>query len=186
MISKKLIGYSRQTLKLQPTSSTTVNPSDIVRVYLPMNTIVDLSSLVFFWMGSTSTSAGFCCFPKNADVSIIQKIDVEIGGKSLTLSCNSWNILANTILDLTLGYDKQNNRSILNGGAPVTALPTANVTNVQYATNNFIGPLASINYLNTYLTGSVLITFTLAPATILVTNATATYPSYQLTNIFFQ
>ncbi len=73
MISKSLVGYRRQTNKLQPTSSTTANPSDIVRVYLPMNTIVDLSSLVFFWMGSTSTTAGACCFPKNADVSIIKK-----------------------------------------------------------------------------------------------------------------
>jgi len=186
MLSKSvLLGYSRQNTKLMGLSSTTGNPGDIVRIQLPMNTIVDIGSFNFFWTGTTGAATGNAVFPKNADQAIIYKIDVEIGGRFLTASCNNYNILANTILDLTTGYDKQNNRSILNGGAPVGEAPTANTAATQFVTSNFIGPLSSIQYLNTYLTGSVTITLYLAPTTILVTSAGATVPTYQLTNMFF-
>jgi len=187
MISKKLLGYSRQTLKVMGLSSTTANPGDVIRFQLPNNTIVDLSSLVFFWQGTTTATGtnAYAVFPKNTDISIINKIDVEIGGRILTASCNNWNLLANTIIDLTTGYDKQNNRLILNGSAPLSAAPTADQTAVQFATNNFIGFLSSVHYLNTYLTGAVTVTLYLAPTTILATAGTVTSASYQLTNMFF-
>lgn len=69
---KKLSNYSKNTYRLQTLNVTTAGPSQIITVDLPNNALCDLSSLVWYFEGSTTTTGTtpFAFFPRNIETLI--------------------------------------------------------------------------------------------------------------------
>jgi hypothetical protein len=183
---KRLSGYSRNTFKLQTLNQTTASSGQIVTVDLPSNALVDLSTLTMFFRGTTTTSAGFAVFPRNIEC-LIERLEVEINGQLVNTGCAFYNHLWQIVADTTMGEDVTNRRKILQNANDVSAAPTANVTNVQYCIQNWLGFLSSCkpNVLDTSLLGNVRIRITLAGTPVLPLSASATGASYSLSDIFF-
>lgn len=184
-ICKKLSGYSRNNFKLQTLNQSSATNGNIITVDLPTNALVDLSTLTWFFTGTTTTSAGFANFPRNIEC-IIERLEVEINGQIINGGCQSYNQLWQIISDTTFGNDVRNRRSILQNGADV-GVPAANQTNVQYAIQNWLGFLGSVspNIIDTSLLGNVRVRITLSTPAILVQSAAATGAAFSLTNMFF-
>lgn len=66
---KRLANYSRNTNRLQTLNTTTAGPSQIITVDLPNNSLVDLSTLVWYFEGYTGSATNFCTFPRNIETS---------------------------------------------------------------------------------------------------------------------
>ena len=190
MIAKRLVGLSRNTLRLLPMGTTSAGPSDIIRFVLPANCIVHLPTLALFFTGVSSaiaqaSSTAFSAMPRNIE-NLVQRYEVTIGGKVITFANNSFNHLANVVFDLTAGVDKKNNRILQNAIGPAAAPSTAD-TSKLYAIQNFIGCIQSMSpeYLNTRITGNVEVTLYMSPSNVLATGGTGVAScTYSLTNIF--
>lgn len=184
---KKLSNYSRNTYKLQTLNTSTASSGQIITVDLPNNALVDLSSLVWYFEGSTSSATNFCAFPRNIE-SIIERIELEINGQLISPGCSSYNQLWNIISDTTMGEDVTNRRALLQKSLNITTAVTANESNVPLTICNFLGFLSSAqpNVLDTNLLGNVRIRITLANTNVLISSTTAvTAPNYSLANMFF-
>lgn len=185
---KKLANYSRNTYRLQTLNTSTAGPSQIVTVDLPNNALVDLSTLAWYFEGTTSATAQFCDFPRNIEA-LIERVEVEVNGQLISPGCSSYSHLFQIISDTTMGEDCTNRRVILQNGANITAAPTANrTTATPYTICNWLGFLGSAQptVLDTNLLGNVRIRITLSRSDVLVGSATApTAPTYSLANMFF-
>lgn len=184
---KKLSNYSRNTYKLQTLNTSSATAGQIITVDLPNNALVDLSSLVWYMEGTTTTATNFCSFPRNIE-SIIDRIEIEINGQLISPGCSSYNQLWNIIADTTMGEDCTNRRALLQKSLNITSAVTANESSVPLTICNFLGFLSSAqpNVLDTNLLGNVRIRITLANTNVLVSSTTAaTAPNYSLANMFF-
>ena len=145
---RKLNGYSRNTFKLQTLNQSQANANSIITFDLPNGALVDLNTLCWWFKGSTSTTnsgatpPGFATFGRNIE-SIIERVEIEIGGQTIQGGFNSYNQLWQIISDTSFGEDCANRRKILQNAADVGA-PAANVSAVQYCVNNWLGLLGSI------------------------------------------
>lgn len=184
---KRLANYSRNTSKLQTLNTTSAGPSQIITVDLPNNSLVDLSTLVWYFEGTTNSTANSCTFPRNIET-LIERVEVEINGQLVSPGCANYSQLWQIISDTTMGDDCRNRRRILQNASNVSA-PSANVTTaVPFTICNWLGFLGSVQptVLDTNLLGNVRIRITLASASVLVSSATAvTGASYALANMFF-
>lgn len=87
--SRRLAGYSKNSVRLNLAGSTTVSQNGIISVVLPTNSMVDLNSLAMFFKCdpvSTTAVAGStepsCVFPRFT-TSLIERIQVSVGGVSV-------------------------------------------------------------------------------------------------------
>jgi hypothetical protein len=187
-LTKKIKNFTRQTVKLNPLSLTTATSQSTIEVVLPSNTLIDLSTLVFYSTGTVTTApnTAFGAFPKNRDGAIFYRIQVEANGTILENGCNYYNQLYNTLSDILNGSPMEQKRAVA-FSKPVTALPTANDTGVPVICNNFHGLLSTIspNVIDTGILGNIKIRFSLSPDDILVRSGTATSCTYALSNIYF-
>lgn len=186
-LAKKLSGYSRQTYKLQTTNQTTATAGQIVTVDLPSNALVDLSTLTWFFRGSTSGSGGNVAFPRNIEC-LIERLEVEINGQLVGQGCQFYNHLWEIISDTTMGEDVVNRRKILQNGANnIGPGSAADATSRQFAIQNWLGLIGSIKpqILDTSLLGNVRIRITLASPAVLVKQNAVSGESYTLTDMFF-
>lgn len=183
---KRLANYSKNTYRLQTLNTTTATPSQIITVDLPNNALVDLSTLVWYFEGATSSATNSCTFPRNIET-LIERVEVEINGQLVSPGCANYSHLFQIISDTTMGEDCKNRRLILQNAGNVSA-PSANVSATPFTVCNWLGFLGSCQptVIDTNLLGNVRIRITLASANVLVSSATAvTGASYTLDKMFF-
>lgn len=184
---RKLNNYSRNTNKLQTLNQDTAKSSQIITLDLPNNALCDLNTLTWYFKGTTQSATNFCTFPRNIE-SLIERVEVEINGQSITSGCASYNHLWSIMSDTTFGEDVTNRRKILQNSSVVTA-PAANVTTaVPFTITNWLGFLGSCKpeVLDTNLLGNVRIRITLASPSVLVSSATVvTGADFTLSNMYF-
>lgn len=186
---RKLANYSRNTYRLQTLNTSTAGPSQIITVDLPNNALVDLSTLTWYFEGSTTTSTNSCVFARNIET-IIDRVEIEVNGQLISPGCNNYSHLFQILADTTMGEDCTNRRGLLQNGLNVNVPPDngGNQTNVPFTICNWLGFLGSAqpSVLDTNLLGNVRIRITLAPTSVLVSSANAaTGTNYSLGNMFF-
>jgi hypothetical protein len=198
---KKLSGYSRNTYRLQTLNVSTAGPSQIVTVDLPNNSLIDLSSLLWYFEAATTTSApatNSCVFPRNIET-LIERVEIEVNGQLISPGCANYSHLFQIISDTSFGEDCTNRRGLLqnglnigipvdNGGSIGTITAGAFVSGVPFTISNWLGFLGSAQptVLDTNLLGNVRVRITLANTNVLVSSATAaTAATYLLANMFF-
>ena len=141
-VTRRLNGYSRNTIRLQSIANNTASNGNIITVDLPSNSLVDTSTLQMFFQGQTGSSAGSCTFPKNIEQTIT-RIEVEVNGTLVSSSCPYLEILYSILYDTTVGNDGKNRRSILNNASNQVAA-AGNTPLSYYSINNFLGFLGSV------------------------------------------
>ena len=87
--SRRLAGYSKNTVRLNLAGSTTVSQNGIISVVLPTNSMVDLNSLAMFFkcdpvptQTDGDSQSPSCIFPRFS-TSLIERIQVSVGGVSV-------------------------------------------------------------------------------------------------------
>lgn len=192
---KKLSNYSKNTVRLQSLNTTTAGPSQIVTVDLPTNTLVDLSTLVWYFEGATNASTGNCTFPRNIET-LIERIEIEVNGQLISPGCANYPHLFQVISDSQMGEDCTNRRGLLQNGFNIDA-PTGHVGTITggafvsgtpFTICNWLGFLGSCQpqVLDTNILGNVRIRITLASTNVLISSATAAVgATYLLGNMFF-
>ncbi|KAG2443970.1 hypothetical protein HYH02_009171 [Chlamydomonas schloesseri] len=183
---KRLVGYSRNTFRLQTLNQTSATAGQIVTVDLPSNSLCDLNTLTMFFKGTTSTTARFAVLPRNIET-ILERVEIEANGQIIQVGSSMYNQLWQIIADTSMGEDVTNRRRILQGAGDIATAPTANQTNVQFAIQNWLGFLGSVkpSVLDTSLIGNVRLRLTLAQPVILAKSPTCAGESYALSDIFF-
>lgn len=182
---KRLGNFSKNTFKLQTLNQSTASAGSIITVDLPNNSIVDLSTLMWYFEGSTTHTTSPYAFPRNIET-IIERLELEINGQLVSGGCSFYNHLFEIIADTTFGDDMTNRRKIMqNGDRPLGTVVQA--TNVPFTIVNWLGPLGSIqpHFLDTNLLGNVRLRITLSSPSVLVGNPTSANPGYTLNNMFF-
>lgn len=118
----KLENFSKQTVKLYSDRlSSQINPGDILRVKLPVNSLNDLRTFQFFYSGvgavfantTTNVYTQGANFPRNS-ASVIDNLAIYMNGVQIE-NIPAYNLLFNTIWDLTGGgAETQGKRSLEN------------------------------------------------------------------------
>ena len=162
-ICTRLSNFQRNTFKLLSQNQASASQGSIITVDLPVNSLVDLSTLTLFAGFSTSTTSGFAAAPRGYE-GLIERLEVEINGTIVSGSCQYLNQLYQIIFDTTTGTDCANRRAILQNGSTVQSVPTANTTNAPLAIYNWLGFVGSVapNILDTTLLGNVRLRITLS------------------------
>ena len=193
-LARRLSGFSRQTIRLLPinmtSASATSSSGTPVSVMLPSNAILDLDTLSMFFQGSTTTSAGTACFPKNIET-VVRNLNLMCGDRTID-NILEYGKLWNDIMDHTSGTDSEIKRSVMNNGGTVVKSKIiggtiANETGVRYAINSWLGFIGSCRprMVDSSLMNPLKLTLELAPSQILVQSTSATNPQYSLSDIFF-
>lgn len=185
--SQKLVGYSKNRFRLSALANTSASSGSIIEFELPSSSIVDLRTLTMYFKMSTSTSGGFAAPSKHIET-IIDRIVISAGGTILDSGCRFTNEALKILFDLQMGADKEPLRGIMQNGGNITTLPTANVTNQQFAISNWTGFLScEPSCLDMSLFPSpVRVQIYLAPASVLRVSTGATNANYQLQDIRFE
>lgn len=109
---KRLAGFSKNTVRLNTQSSTTVNQNGIISITLPSNTIVDLKSLAMFFEcvpevreTATGTTEADPVFPRFT-TSLIERIQVSVGGVAVGNAPNMNSAIAYLKQIATMSNDK--------------------------------------------------------------------------------
>ena len=181
-VVRRLRAFTKNTYKLSPAGSVTAGPSNIVIIDLPPNALVDLSTLSLWFRATTTTTAGFAVPPRNIEL-LIDRVDIECNGVALQSSPTNLNQLFNILSDLQHGEDCTSRRKVMQNSLGSTAAPSANITDVPFCVQSWVGFLGSTQVIDTAAIGNVRIRITLAPATVLTKSSTAATPSYSLSDI---
>jgi hypothetical protein len=179
----KISNVSKNTVQITPYRTDAVTSGQIIVCDFPANAMIDLDSLVWHFLGTTS-STNFCAFPRHIE-SIISKIMVEVNNQTIG-SCNNLSDLYNIMYNLNQGTDLQNKRALYQNGTPQVA-PTANNAATPFKVQNFLGFLGSVQprILDLGVIGSLRLHITLEGTNVLIKSATSTNEKYVLDNIYF-
>lgn len=217
----RMQGFSKSTRKVSPDKTSAVRSGSTIKVKIDPNSLFGLRTLSMYYKFTTSavglTAAdGFNQgrYAPRLSSSIIESIQVYMNGYQVD-NVNNYNLLYNTLFDLSAGNDQTAKRigenldpsvkyteALAVGGSTITKVNTCPTTaaveksdiNRSFVINNFCNFLgnSSCEYLDTNDTGDFEIRITLAPATIcwrggLAANAVAApvASTYQLDDIFF-
>ena len=163
----RVMGFSKNTVKVLPQTLLTCNPSDTSIFLLPQNAVVHLPSICI--KGSIvavrTGASDQVVFPRYAQ-SFIDLLDTSVNNTSIDGACPYYGRLNKLINDFTKG-DKNNQMSALELGQTFPAGGFANLPNVEYAYasgpygNSNVAPVAqsdpnvssSLNALPFYCTG---------------------------------
>ena len=118
---KELKGILKQTISLEPSIGVNILKSgQQIRVDLPPNSLVDLSTFLMSYVGYTNeggSDAGGATgyrqvryFPRNS-ASIIQNLEIQINGQS-RFNCPDYNLIYNILHDFSQGQDGLSRRAI--------------------------------------------------------------------------
>jgi len=88
----RLSGYSTNVFKLEPQGATTANPNSIIRFNLPANALLNMRSFAFHFSASTAGSTAGGRLPNKID-SLIERVEVSVGGVQLSAGSNYYNVL---------------------------------------------------------------------------------------------
>mmetsp|Transcript_38815 Transcript_38815/g.53924 ORF Transcript_38815/g.53924 Transcript_38815/m.53924 type:complete len:422 (-) Transcript_38815:98-1363(-) len=197
---------SRNTFKIEPRGSTDAKAGSIITCVLPTNTLVDMDTFAFWFDMNVvnSTDATRAARFPNKLSSLIERIDVSIGGKSVS-SFNGYNVLTHikdTMLDKSSFQDRavSNHEHIVGNvnefGVPVTT-NEGYTLGPSYGIRNWYGFLGecSPRVLDTSLLPEVQIRLTLATNDVCIvadtyalainTDSVDDKPNYSLSNMSF-
>lgn len=181
---KSLSGFSKQSVLLKGDRETNIGAGSTIRVRLPPNCLVDLRTFTCFFEGTTTTTAGKSHFPRLSS-SVIEQLSVYVNN-SLVETIQNYNVLYNTLYDLSAGNDQTSKRCLENIDPSVTYTitnvetgATTNVNNTLIGSpndtakpmmiNTWLGFLGSVStpVISTADLSSVDIEIRFAPSTIL-------------------
>lgn len=181
-------GISKTTVKLYPQGKSGPFPAgELTRIVLPENSVIDLHSLALLFQATTTTTAGFAGLPKHSS-SLLSRVNVYVGGLQVGHNITEYNTLYNCLANVLLGEDKLAEMAVLEGGIlnDTYSAPTANVTSRRLAVNNWLGLLSGDmgRFLDTSLTGSVMIELQWAPNSVLPISAAGAGASYSVSDVY--
>lgn len=175
---KSMSGFSKQTVKLTPDNDTNVGASSTIRVKLPPNCLVDLRTLTMYFEGTITATAGKAHFPRLSS-SLIEQLSIYVNGTMIE-NIPYYNVLYNTLYDLSCGNDQTSKRFLENIDPSVsynallevqnnTSNATLSDTAKPMMVNNWLGFLgsASTPVISTSDTNTIELEIRFAPATVL-------------------
>lgn len=182
---KTLSSFSKQSVRLTPDNDTSIKAGSTIRVKLPPNCLVDLRTLSMYFEGTVTTTAGKAHFPRLSS-SLIEQLSVYVNGTMIE-NIPNYNVLYNTVYDLSCGSDQQSKRHLENIDPSVaydssgqvvnnTLAATANDTSKPMMVNNWLGFLstASTPVISTSDTNTIELEIRWAPAAVLWQGGTTT------------
>lgn len=180
---KSLSGFSKQTVKLTPDRDTAITAGSTIKVRLPPNCLVDLRTFTAFFEGTVTATGGSAHFPRLSS-SLIEQLSVYVNN-SLVETIQNYNVLYNTLYDISAGNDQSSKRFLenidpsvsYNLTAPANGTTTntinslvgsASDTNKPFMINNWLGFIgsASTPVISTADLSSVDIEIRFAPSTV--------------------
>lgn len=181
---KNLSGFSKISVKLNGDRDTNITAGSTVRVRLPPNCLVDLRTFTAFFEGTATATTGKAHFPRLSS-SLIEQLSVY-ANNSLVETIQNYNVLYNTLYDISAGNDQSSKRCLENidpsatynitnattGATDIvnnTLVASAHDTNKPFMINNWLGFLgsASTPVISTADLSSVDIEIRFAPASVL-------------------
>lgn len=194
---KSMSGFSKQTVKLTPDNDTNVGASSTIKVKLPPNCLVDLRTLTMYFNGTITTATGKAHFPRLSS-SLIEQLSVYVNGTMIE-NIPHYNVLYNTLYDLSCGSDQTSKRYLENIDPSVDYYDgiTSNIRldgygnsqNKSMMVNNWLGFIstASTPVISTSDTNTIELEIRFAPASVLWQSGGTgvTGANYTLSNIRF-
>ena len=202
----KLNNYSRSSVKIQNQTNGPVGDGDTLVFRLPANSLVDLSSFAIHANMSCGATGGVdaanakVAYLPCRDLSVIRRLTVEMNNTTVC-SIDHYDRVRQFMLDYSMG--ESNKKYALYGNADPTKIATVNgtVTGIVAGANSgfnhpivmdrFIAFMAGKpSYIDTSITGEIIVSITLAPASDCLfkpeaTAADATIaPAYTLASIY--
>ena len=194
---QRMVGYSKNTIRILPQSKPTYNPGDTVIFRLPTNSILDLHTLNMKFslqMTNVSASAGYVTAPRYTQ-SFIRRCDVTMGGMQVGLgSLHDYGacyhlMAANKIPDSRSEKDlyatDRAGHLVYTGDPACVGVSSGASTNwIPLTISSWIGVLGGsfMRFLDTNLCPDIEIRLQLAPSTILP-SSNANYFKYLLQNL---
>ena len=110
---KQLSGFSKNVVRLTPDKYDNIKPGDTIRCTLPNNSLIDLSTLCFYYefLGDTG------CHPPRLSSSILRNVAIYLNG-SLVENIPSYNVLYNRLYDMDGGGSDQTAKRFLENADP--------------------------------------------------------------------
>lgn len=182
----RLNNVRRNTVRLSPITSTSANPSDIIVVRLPSNSLVNLQTLNWVFEATTTSTGGhFTALPRDIE-SCIERMSVLINGLQVySGSFQQYNVLWNVLLRATTGREYQRSRVLLQNSLDQTT-PAANVASQMFCINDWLGFMnCEPAVIDTSVVGDIEIQIQLASTGVLSISNAENVPSYSLANMFF-
>lgn len=174
---KSLSSFSKQCVRLTPDNDTNIKASSTIRVKLPPGCLVDLRTLTMYFEGS-ATATGKVHFPRLSS-SMIEQLSVYVNGTMIE-NIPNYNVLYNTIYDLSCGSDQTSKRNLENIDPSTsftdalacvnnTLVVTDSDTTKKMMVNNFLGFLSSVStpVIHTGMSGLIELEIRFAPASVL-------------------
>ena len=182
----ELVGFSKQTVKiLSDRLSSSANAGDIIRIKLPPASIVDLRTFCLYFdftAGTTGTNAGVEAHMPRYSSSIIEQLNIYVNNNQVS-TIQNYNLLYNTIADLSYGSENSSKRCLENydpsviykfddtsGYGKITAYRGCAASSAgtdsgrTFCINNWLGFFnASTTCIDTSDVGDVIIEIRLAP-----------------------
>lgn len=177
----ELSEFSRNKLRVLTTANDTANPYDVTIIQLPEGKL-DLSTFSLGGLLTTTTTTG-----KAVVGSVEQLVDqlyVEIGGISVIPAMTFYNQIWQVHADLQGVWGRKGLRQIMQAQNVVGTDPAANLTNVPFQMNQFIGFLKDIQVLNTDRMPPVRIYIKWASPAVLACAASTTGATYSLSKLY--
>ena len=182
----RLNNVRRNTVRLSPITSTSANPSDIIVVRLPSNSLVNLQTLNWVFEATTTSTGGhFTALPRDIE-SIIDRMTVLVNGLQVySGSFQQYNVLWNILLRATTGREYQRSRVLLQNSLDQTT-PAANVAAQMFCINDWLGFMnCEPAVIDTSVVGDIEIQIQLASTGVLSVSNAENVPSYSIANMFF-
>lgn len=177
---------SKTTTRLVPQGkSSGFTPGEFTRFYLQENAIVDLHSLNLMFLASTTSTSGFAGLPRHSS-SLLSRVNVYVGGLQVGSNITEYGSLYNALANISLGEDKLIEMGVYEASGNA-ATPASNTTNRRLCINNWVGGIlegTSGRFIDTSLTGSIMIELQWAPASVLVASTGAAGCSYTIDDVY--
>ena len=173
----KLSGYAQQTVKLQPLGKTNFNAGDQCIFRIPVNSMVDLSSIVLQMQVSTTSTAAtpMVGLPRHS-ASLLQRVEVLLNGQSVSgSSLQEYGTVHNLLMNATASASRIAEQGIYALGTD-RVQPTGVEVGTQVIIDSWLGLLggsAGSCFLNTSLTGAVEVRLTFNSGAVLTGGALA-------------
>lgn len=193
-----LVGYHRNTFKIETVSATTVGAGRVIRVNLPENAIIDLKS--FRWVinnavcGATSTTRNVFPFVQG----LIQRMEVSVNGMALTPGYNEYNTAYRLIRNARVPTSKSLSVDASLQNQTLDTSATAAQQQIYMVCQDWLGLFGdpSTRFLDTGKCGVISVAITLADDAVCgytsgLTNVTAALgesglsPTYKLDGFYF-
>jgi hypothetical protein len=154
----RIVGVTRQTIRMNASTTSTVTGGSSLQWGLPQNTYLDATS-VHLWINAAAPAN--CVFPRNIE-NLVENNAISIGNAAVEQPCQRFNILQNNIHNL-LNCNKTAQRSVLQN---------ANIQPLLTYTTNLTTGSPAIGQVTTGITAAVKEVATVAPYNIGGTSST--------------